>query len=288
MFIAAAALAAITFLGAPPRRCPAADVRPGLRHRGGGARVAGDPARSGRPLAAPAGGRAQRAEHERGPRGGAGDRRARGRGGRRGLGVRAQRGVVRRHRGRDRQWRAPGAHRHRPAGTAGRGAALGRALRAQRADRPAAAVPGRAVHPRRERGVGAAARGRGERLGLGSGGLRAAAGHGRDRRGRRSVGHPAGAGAGRVGAAGHRRDGGHRGRRSPWSPRSATRCVVGAALLPVGGRVDRGDVEPELGPAAGAAELGAGPRAGLLPGGVPGRAGAGRGGLGHGGRRTRR
>ena len=54
-----------------------------------------------------------------------------------------------------------------------------------------------------------------DNLSLGSAGYGLLLGDGRDRRRRGSVRDPAGAGAGRLGPAGHRRDGGHRGRASP-------------------------------------------------------------------------
>ncbi len=119
MFVAAAALAAATFLGATsPALILGLTFALGCGTAIVGARLAGDPARPRRPLAAAAGGGAQRAEHEPGPRGGAGDRRVRGGGGRRGLGVRAQRGVVRRHRDRGAELAGARAGRHRPARTA--------------------------------------------------------------------------------------------------------------------------------------------------------------------------
>ena len=59
-------------------------------------------------------------------------------------------------------WRAPARGGDGPARAAGRGAARRRALRAPRADRAPPAVPGGAVHPGGLGGVGAAAGGRGD------------------------------------------------------------------------------------------------------------------------------
>ena len=88
--------------------------------------------------------------------------------------------------------------------------------------------------PAASRGLGAAAGGRGDAAGPRLGRVRPAAGHGRDRRRRRSVRHPAGPGEGRLGPAGHRGDGGHRGRLAVVAT-VGNAVVVGAALLPVGG-----------------------------------------------------
>ena len=224
MFLAAAALAGTAFLGVDePVADPAAHLRAGLRERGGRPGLAGDPAGPGRTGGAAAGGGAERVEHERRPGGGPGHRRPGGGGGRRRLGVRAQRRVVRRHRRRGGPLAGAGAARHRAAGAAGRGAAVGRTVRAQRVDRAPVAVPGGAVHPGGQRGVGAAAGGRGHQPRARLGGLRGAAGHGRDRRGGRRGRHPAGPGADRLGPAGHRGDGGQRAGVGGRRPRCATR-----------------------------------------------------------------
>jgi hypothetical protein len=87
-------------------------------------------------------------------------------------------------------------------------------------------------------GVGAAARGRGDAAGARFGRIRPAAGHGRDRRGRRRGGHPAGAGEGRIGPAGHGRDGGHA-LCLAWSPRSGTSSWSAPRCCPSAGRGSR-------------------------------------------------
>ena len=133
------------------------------------------------------------------------------------------------------RWRAPERARRRVARTAGRGRAGRRPIRPARADRAPAAVPGDPVHPGRQRGLGAAAGGRGPTPGPRLRRLRAAARHGRGRcrRGRVRASRDCVPRWARL--AWSPGPCSSRPRPSAWSPRSATRCWWASALVPVGG-----------------------------------------------------